>query len=78
MRTAPRLFTLVSVDDEYQIYMVGIDMGDEAITYRPALDGDKRHFGVHSSAESALRAYRLITDVRIIWDDERLAKALEG
>jgi hypothetical protein len=28
-------------------YLVGIDMGDEAITYRPALEGDKSIFGVH-------------------------------
>jgi hypothetical protein len=30
MRTGPRLFTLASVDDEHEIYMVGIDMGDQA------------------------------------------------
>jgi hypothetical protein len=78
MRTSPRLFTLTSVDDEYEIFMVGIDMGDEAITYRPRLDGDKSHFGVHTSAEMALKTYRVVADIQLIWDDERLAKALAG
>jgi hypothetical protein len=75
-KTGPRLFTLTSADNEYDIYLVGIDMGDEAIVYRRALDGEKSHFGIHNSAEEALRAYRLVTDRQLIWDDVRLLKAL--
>ncbi|MCU1681698.1 MAG: hypothetical protein JWQ81_2437 [Amycolatopsis sp.] len=76
MKTGPRLFTLTSADNEYDIYLVGIDMGDEAIVYRRALDGEKSHFGIHNSAEEALRTYRLAIDLQLIWDDVRLLKAL--
>jgi hypothetical protein len=78
MPTWPRLFTLASIDDEYQIYLVGIDLGDQAITYRPALDGDKSQFGVHPSAESALRVYRRVGDLQLIWEDDRLTRTSAG
>lgn len=76
MKSGPRMFTLTSAEDEYEIYMVGIDMGDEAIVYRPALQGDKSHFGVHSSAETALKFYSMATELQLVWDDVRLLKAL--
>jgi hypothetical protein len=76
MKSGPRLFTLTSAEDEYEIYMVGIDMGDEAIVYRRALQGEKSHFGVHTSAESALKLYSRVTDLQLVWDDVRLLKAL--
>jgi hypothetical protein len=78
MLTWPRLFTLASIDDEHQIYLVGIDLGDQAITYRPALDGDKSQFGVHPSAESALQVYRRVGDLQLIWEDDRLARTSAG
>lgn len=76
MKTGPRLFTLTSTENEYDIYLVGIDMGDEAIVYRRALQGEQSHFGVHTSAEQALKIYSLVTDLQLIWDDVRLLKAL--
>jgi hypothetical protein len=76
MLSAPRLFSLVSVENEYEIYLVGIDMGDEAITYRPAFDGRGSQFGVHSSAEAALKIHRMIADLRLIWNDDHPTKAL--
>ncbi|WP_116050075.1 hypothetical protein [Amycolatopsis palatopharyngis] len=64
MRCRPRLFTLVNPENDQDVFAVGIDMGDEAITYRP-----RDQFGVHESAKAALRLYSVITEVRLEWDD---------
>jgi hypothetical protein len=69
MRTGPRLFTLASVDDKYEIYMVGIAWATSEPT------GPRwSHIGVHPSAESALPVYRRVGDLQLIWDDDRLAR----
>lgn len=68
----PQAFSLVNPDNKHEIFAVGLELGDEAVTYR-----DGNQFGTHSSAFSALLLYSKITELRLVWtedwDDEPIA-----
>lgn len=65
MNARPRVFNLVNPEDKYEVFAIGIDLGDEAVTYR---EGNR--FGVHNSAEGALRLFSKITELRLIWEED--------
>lgn len=65
MNRRPRIFNLVNPENKLEIFAIGIDMGDEAVTYR---EGNR--FGVHSSAGGALRLFSRITELRLIWEED--------
>lgn len=65
METQPRIFRLVNPANKLDLFAIGIDMGDQAITYRWS-----RQFGVHSSAETARLIFGKITELRLIWEED--------
>lgn len=73
----PRLFTLVSTEDDSLIYAVGIDLGDEAVTYRRDPVTGNTVFHLHASAEGAHRVLNRVTPLTLCWDDEWLHDYLD-
>lgn len=65
MNTRPRAFSLVNPADKREVFAVGIDLGDEAVTYR-----ERNQFGLHTSARSALALFSKITELRLVWADD--------
>lgn len=70
MDAHPRLFLLVNPENHEQIFAVGVDMGDEAITYRRDQE-DRPQFGLYGSRARAHRYYnRFVVELDLIWADE--------
>jgi|GEM_PF-6088410 len=65
MSTHARIFRLVNPVDKLEVFAIGIEMADQAITYR-----EGNQFGVHTSAETARLLFSKITELRLIWDDD--------
>ena len=76
-----RLFTVVSAEDDRNIFAWGMEIADEdrteAITYRRNPITGKCLFGVYSSAENALRRYNKMAPMAIVWEDEELYDLLD-
>ena len=65
MEAQPRIFRMVNPENKQDLFAIGIDMGDQAITYRWC-----RQFGMHASAETARLIFSRITDLRLIWEED--------
>jgi hypothetical protein len=67
-----KLFTLVKAGDATQIFAWGMeissDTGTEAVVYRHDPDTGRSNTGVHGSAESALRIWRRIAPMDLVWE----------
>ncbi len=68
-----RLFTLVNADNENQVFAWGMEISTrddrEAVIYRRNPVTNQTFFGVHSTAESALRRYGSTCQLRLVWED---------
>lgn len=69
-----RLFTLVPIEDDSEIFAWGMQLtdeaGSEAIVYRRDPVSQQYELGLHSSAENALTGYSLIEPMTIRWGRE--------
>lgn len=73
MQQQPRLFMLVSAEDENAIYAVGVDFGDEAVTFRLDPQTRQSQFGRHESPQSAHAIFDRLHCLELRWPDrERL------
>lgn len=67
-----RLFTLVSADDEDNVFAWGMEITtsyeQEAVTYCRHPVTNQTVFGLHSNAESALRRYGTTFQLRLVWE----------
>lgn len=68
-----RLFTLVSAEDEDQVFAWGMEITtpseQEAVTYCRNPITNQTVFGLHRNAESALRRYGMMHQLRLVWED---------
>lgn len=72
-----RLFTLVTIDDDSQVFAWGIEIvGDEgspedneAVIYRKDPDTRRTLFGVHDSAQAACDRWSSIVPLEICWEE---------
>lgn len=68
-----RLFTLVSADNEENVFAWGMQITtpdeQEAVTYCRNPVTNQTVFGLHSNAESALRRYGTTFQLRLVWED---------
>ena len=65
MDARPRIFNLVNPENKLEVFAVGMDLGDEAVTYRQG-----NRFGVHRSVDSAYALFSKITELRLIWEED--------
>lgn len=69
-----RLFTLVNAENEMQVFAWGMEISTahdrEAVIYRRNPANNQTFFGVHATAESALRRYGKRRQLRLVWEDE--------
>jgi hypothetical protein len=68
-----RLFTLVSANDETQVFAWGMQITtateQEAVTYCRHPTTTQTVFGLHANAESALWRYSKTLQLRLVWED---------
>jgi hypothetical protein len=68
-----RLFTLVSADNDEQVFAWGMQITtpteQEAVTYCRNPVTNQTVFGLHRNAESALRRYGSTLQLRLVWED---------
>lgn len=73
-------FSLVSAEDPDKVFAYGIDIellsGREVVVFRRD-PGGQAMFGIHQSAESALRRYNLITPLELVWETDCLCDTRE-
>jgi hypothetical protein len=69
-----RLFTLVTIDDDSQIFAWGIEIVSEddmeAVIYRKDPTTSRTLFGLHDSAQAACERWSGIVPLEICWEDE--------
>jgi hypothetical protein len=68
-----RLFTLVSKKHEGKVFAWGMEITSpretEAVIYRKNPVTKQTFFGVHTTADAALRRYSRIHELRLVWED---------
>jgi len=68
-----KLFTLVNAENEAQVFAWGMEISTtqdrEAIVYRRNPATNQTFFGVHATAESALRRYGKRRQLRLLWEN---------
>jgi hypothetical protein len=68
-----RLFTLVTIDDDSNIFAWGIEIRSandlEAVIYRKDPATGKTMFGLHDSAQAACDRWTSIVPLEIHWED---------
>lgn len=69
-----RLFTLVDAENELQVFAWGMEISTaydrEAIIYSRDPTTNQTFFGLHTTAESALKRYGKRRQLRLVWEDE--------
>jgi hypothetical protein len=69
-----RLFTLVTIDDDSQIFAWGIEIVSEddleAVIYRKDPATSRTLFGLHDSAQAACDRWSGIVPLEICWENE--------
>jgi hypothetical protein len=69
-----RLFTLVSKEYDDSVFAWGMEITSpsetEAVVYRKNPVTKQTFFGVHATADAALRRYGRVHDLRLRWEDE--------
>jgi hypothetical protein len=68
-----RLFTLVSAEDDANVFAWGMEITtateQEAVTYCRNPITNQTQFGLHRNAESALLRYGTTVQLRLVWED---------
>jgi hypothetical protein len=70
MYQQPRLFVLVDAGNENAIYAVGVDLGDEAVTFRRDPQSSRSQFGRHESPQSAHAIFNRLHCLELQWPDK--------
>ncbi|MGH3876120.1 MAG: hypothetical protein ACRDSK_03690 [Actinophytocola sp.] len=77
-----RLFTLVTIDDDSQIFAWGIEIVSEddreAVIYRKDPATSRTLFGLHDSAQAACERWSGIVPLEICWEDEDDLSSVAG
>jgi len=68
-----RLFTLVTIDDDSQVFAWGIEIQTdddlEAVIYRKDPANGRTLFGLHDSAQAACDRWSSIVPLEIFWEE---------